>query len=297
MKNAKKRVAPTFKISTAILIAMIGCAGTFITALFGYLAVKSQVEIPIKTTQTSEALRDYLTVNAPTETEIPPTVVSPTSTPSIEWGSILKVYSNFLFPCGTKVIPESVSINPNDLQLSLNEFTDLFYEHSGGDWDSAVNAALIFNLESYSQLNWVKVGNQFSVNVFVESQVPENLNIVSISGCGGGNWRLLQDITLTNQNNLRQYKVSLSYPDVDFFTLQPGEFEVFMIPMECKAPGIYSFTVVINSEYTGQSGNFTIVPLTKMYCPYRFNKYLSHGGNLEYVGKYEWNGSDYQVIP
>lgn len=296
LKNQKKRSSPAFKVSTAIVVAIIGCAGTFITALFGYLAIKAQTEIPIKITQTAVALQEYLTSNAPTETAIPPTSIIPTETPRVAWDTILKSSTGFSSPCGTKVIPESVSMNPNNLQASLANFNDSFSKDVGRDWNSAIETNLFLDLESYSQLNWVKVENRFSLNIFVESEVPDNLNIVEISGCGGGYVRYLQDVTLTNQNNLKQYTVSLTYPDVDFFTLKPGEFETFFIPLECKAPGIYSFNIVISSEYTDQSGDFTIVPLTKMYCPYSFNKYES-GNNLEYAGKFEWNGNEYQKVP
>jgi hypothetical protein len=296
MKNTKKR-KPVFKVSTAIIVAIIGCLGTFVTAIFGYLAMKSQVEIPIKATQTSEALKEYLTKNAPTETDIPLAAVVFTETPSVDWNSIIKVSSSLSSPCGIKVAPDSVALDPSNMQLSLKNFNDSFSVNFGSNWDNAIETGLIFELESYSQLNWVKIENRFSINVFVDSQVPDNLNIISISGCGGGFNRDLGRVALTNQNNLREYSISLNSPDVDFFTLQPGEFEDFFVYLECKAPGVYSFTITINLEYTNQAGKITIAPSTKMLCPYRFNKFTSHGGDLLYEGKVEWNGNEYKATP
>lgn len=288
--KAKKHNGLNWKIPTAIIVAVIGCAGTFITALFGYLAIRSQIEIPIKTTQTAEAVQEYLTANTPTE-------IAFTPTPNINWNEVLRGTANFRSPCATKVVPENIFLDPNNIQLSLSNFNDEFNKQFGQDWNGGLGEYLSFDLESYSQLNWVKVENRFTLHVFVESDIPNDINIVVISGCGGGSSRLLEDVELISQVNMREYKVSLKSPDVDFFTLQPGEFEYFLIPLECKAPGIYSFAIEIYAEYLEGAGRFTISPPTKMYCPYRFNKYHSFGSGLEFLGKFEWNGSEYQLVP
>ncbi len=292
MKNTKKRAAPAFKISTAIIIATIGCLGTFITALFGYLAVKSQIEIPIKATQTAEMLMPKTTPTLP-----PTLIVDPTSTPTVDWNTILRASSSFT-QCGNKVVPEFISLNPKDMQLSLANYSREFSKQYGLDWNNAIATYQFFTLESSAPLNWVKIENHFFMNVLVESYIPDNLNIVWVSGCGGGFDRDFPEVELNNQNNLSQYRIKLEYPDVDFFTLQPGEFESFRIPLECKAPGIYSITLETNTEYIGQPLVYTIVPPTKIYCPYKYSGWSSgFPQDLKYEGEFEWDGDKYQLVP
>ena len=247
-----KRNSLNWKVPTAIIVAIIGCAGTFISALFGYLAIKSQIEIPIRTTQTADALQKDLTANAPEK----PTQVTFTSTPTIDWSAVLKGSTTFLAPCGVRVVPDHVSLDPKNMQSSLANFNSEFSKsHEGNDWDVGHGTVLTFYLESYSQLNWIKVENRFNLNIYVDSEIPDNVNIVSIAGCGGGAWQPLGNVELINQANMREYRISLNYPDVDFYTLQPGEFEVFSINLECKAPGIYSFAIETYAKYLSSVHN------------------------------------------
>jgi hypothetical protein len=277
---------------TAVVVAIIGLTGAIVTAVFNYLSTRSQTEIPIKATQTAENLLLRMTQTLST-----PILDVSTKTPSVDWNTILRI-SPYYDICGYKVVPEFISLDPSDMQLSLASLSPEFSKQDGKDWHNALSTDLSFEMESFSQLNWIKVENRFFLNIFVESEVPDDLNVVYVYGCGGGSAITLSEVELDSQNNLSQYRIRLESPGIDFFTLQPGEFEFFQIPLVCKTPGIYSISIELFAEYIDQMSSPTIVPSTKIYCPYHYS-YYSFGAptNLNYEGKFEWNGSKYQSVP
>jgi hypothetical protein len=277
---------------TAVVVAIISLTGTIFTALFNYLSTRSQTEIPIEATRTAESVLIKTTPTLST-----PLIDQPTITPTLDWNSIFRISTNKSV-CGYKVVPEFISLDPSDMQLSLANLSPEFSKQDGRDWHTAINPYWSYDVESFSQLNWVKVENRFFLNIFVESEVPDNINIIYVYGCGGGSPVSLSEVELLNQSNLSQYRIKLEAQGIDFFTLQPGEFEVFQIPLVCKTPGIYSISVELFAEYIDQMYSPVVAPSTKIYCPYHYS-YYSFGfyTNLNYEGEFEWNGSEYQSVP
>jgi len=288
-------------ILTAAITAVIGLIGTVVTV---YIQDIYRPSLWAKQTQTAEAIRQpWLTQTVeslptkPTPTLSTPIINMPTLTPSTDWNTILRVSPNYI-TCGYKVVPEFILMDPSDMQLSLANLSPEFTKQDGEDWHTAISTSLFYDIESFSQLNWIKIENQVNLNIFVNSDIPDNLNIIYVYGCGGGSIKTLSEVELINQNNLSQYRIKLDSPGVDFFTLQPGEFEVFQIPFVCKTPGIYSISVELFAEYIDQSFSPTVVPSTKVYCPYHYS-YYSFGfyTNLNYEGEVEWDGNEYKSVP
>ena len=277
---------------TAVVVAIISLAGTIVTGLFSYLSTRSQTEIPIEATRTAESVLLNTTPTVST-----PLIDQPTTTPTLDWNSILRISPNNSI-CGYKVVPEFISLDPSDMQFSLANLSPEFTKQDGMDWHTAINPQLSFDAESFSQLNWIKIENRFFLNIFVEGEVPDNINIVYVYGCGGGSPVALPEVELLKESNLSQYRIRLEAPGIDFFTLQPGEYEVFQTPLLCKTPGIYSISVELFGEYIDQMYSPIVAPSTKIYCPYHYS-YYSFGfyTNLNYEGEYEWNGSEYQAVP
>lgn len=289
--SSQKKSTSKFKVDSKILLAIIGTTGTIcaalITAVFGYLSIKTQVEVPIKTTQTSEALKQNATPD-------------PTQPTGLDWHSIATI--KHLPICDFRVLPKNIDLSDskvgkqlatlynNGETLSWAEVPEVMDPESG----NTVNT--IFDIASIADKNWIELSKTVSVSVEVEENIPDAVDVLVPMGCGGGGEvRLFPSVSL--ENSFSQFTVKTDFAGVDFFTLEPGEFERFSIPFECKIPGFYRLTLTIPFRYEGNNG--IMETSTMVMCPKSTTLWLLDvpSGTMVGTENYTWDNSNYSKVP
>jgi hypothetical protein len=139
--------------------------------------------------------------------------------------------------------------------------------------------------------SWAKLGNQAQVSISVHKEIPEHVNIIQECG-GGGEIREFEPIEL-GREDISAYSIKVSYSEVDFFTLQPGEFEEFSFSFRCRSPGLYQLKIEIPYEYETEQGLVGLLSHT-LLCPQTFTEWSALAGPpMLSMGRYEWNESEY----
>jgi hypothetical protein len=150
-------------------------------------------------------------------------------------------------------------------------------------------------VSSFNQQDWVKVDNTIFVDIKTFATPLNHVN--ALQDCAGaGEIRYFTPVFLNSHTAGTQLKTF--YPDCDYFSLQPGEFEVFNLQFHCVEPGIYSVKIRIPwSKNSGESGLFTL-DLPDFVFPLTYTTW-SMLGNLQAnaCSMYQWNGSDYISTP
>jgi hypothetical protein len=120
--------------------------------------------------------------------------------------------------------------------------------------------------------NWIRLENTVPVSVGVQRSLPEHVNIVTIfHQCGGaGTIRTFEPVVeLHSRSN--SYQLTTRNTDAPFFTLQPGEFEVFLFQFRCEGSGLYSTTLRLPYRYPDNNGDITlgVGRMPRFGCPQR----------------------------
>ena len=99
---------------------------------------------------------------------------------------------------------------------------------------------------------WLKLSNSITVTVMVLGPNIDLDQEFIVGGCGaGGNIREFPAIDL--QQSSDTYSYELLNKEFDFFTLEPGEPELFAVPLVCRTPGKYTLVASSQYEYLGQT--------------------------------------------
>jgi TIR domain len=148
---------------------------------------------------------------------------------------------------------------------------------------------------------WILLGNTLRVTVTAQP-VGSHINAVEEAypcGAASGNPRNFNPVALEQRPF---YTLAASTDAADSFTLQPGELEIFSLPLKCSAPGIYAFRFDISYQYRGDSGTFSADSPSDLICPQSVTiwKVLNSKNSNTYdqvVGRtdFTWDGSGYQV--
>jgi hypothetical protein len=235
----------------------------------------------------------------PADTSSPTPTSTPSPTPTDT--PLVRVESE-LNPCGPWRIPSN--INPG--QDPSSEAAQLFdlERDSLPTGPFRGGFLLTLNLTSISQdREWIELGNTASVSVQVHDDAPENANLWRVKECGGmGAVRLFSEGTLTADRET--YTFSVTAPEADYFSLQPGEFEAFLFTFNCMEPGTYRISVEIPYKYKGESGAILFEDSRSLVCPQSYLLWEAYApapggfssGPLEYVGAFEWNGTGYETV-
>jgi hypothetical protein len=290
--SSQKKNTSKLKIDNKVLLAIIGVAGTIcaalITAVFGFLSIKTQVEAPIKATQTSEALMQIAT----------PTTSAPLT--GLDWNSIATI--KHLPICDLRVLPNNIDLSDNQagkqLASTYNSGGTLFWAEIPEvmDPESGNSASTIFDIASTADKSWIELSKTVNVSVEVEETIPDVVDVLVPMGCGGGGEiRIFPSVSL--ENSFPQFTTETNFADVDFFTLEPGEFERFRIPFECKVPGFYRLKLTIPFRYEGENG--TMETSTMVMCPQSTTLWLLDvpSGTMVGTENYVWDNSTYSKVP
>jgi hypothetical protein len=149
-----------------------------------------------------------------------------------------------------------------------------------------------FLIENIGEGDWLEISKTLDVSIDVNKNIPDAVDAIEVTACGGGGEeRIFPDLAL--DNNYAQYSVETTYPDFDFFTLQPGEFEIFYVPFQCDALGLYQITIKIPFRARSYEGNIEFTEI--IMCPQTFTlwQYDQPSDYLYPPEIYEWDGSNY----
>ncbi|MBS4014972.1 MAG: hypothetical protein KGZ86_00820 [Candidatus Latescibacteria bacterium] len=282
-----------------VIIAVIGLCGTLAAAIvagvFGLINTRTQIDRPIMFTQTAESIS---AIN-PTNTEEP----SPTE-PSLDWQKIVTVrdrtpsspalvYPEYLFS-GSDVVKW---LQENGGQYYYDgELMYSLYIHDGDSY-------FIFGLEIVNKSggqDWVRLGNDMTLSVQYIGDAPDVTHVVELPlGSGAGFFREFSEVPLNSAFD--RYDAKAVSTDADFYTLEPGEFEIFVVRFVCEHPGVYNVQFNIPITYQGEDGLITYTGANGFVCPDKMTYYLGGVVNAEKdviisdVKQYEWTGSGYSI--
>lgn len=101
---------------------------------------------------------------------------------------------------------------------------------------------------------WIELDNTFQIIVHVNQSLPEHTNILQFCGEGIGKIQTTSELVFLKTDEL-EYTSEVTFPEGDYYKLEPGEFELFNITFQCTAPGSYSILIQVPYIYAEQSGN------------------------------------------
>ncbi len=310
------------EVFATIVVAVIGLIGTVTVALFGFLGTVAEIEKPLEITQTAESrLTQAISLitptpeSSPTETPAAIAVETVLSSPSLAAGDSIAVDEpaqvSAMSYCVLPTVRLPYRIGQGiDAQEVPSTVLQAYQNGEFMSWEWAPDYArsntidVQLAISSTADSGWMQIGNTFFVSVSVED-VPEHVDTVSAEapGCGGGEYRSASDeIYLTS--SFRAYDVNIAFPEFDFYSLQPGEFEAFWIDFKCSDPGIYRVEIEIPYEYFAESG--VIRWSNRFICPNSVTDWLLVSDEywwlvdgeinaIESRGNYMWNGDE--LIP
>jgi hypothetical protein len=154
-----------------------------------------------------------------------------------------------------------------------------------------------FNISSIADTNnWVQLDKSVNVAVSVETNIPSHADVFNGVGCGGtGSIREFSQTTL--RTDMQNFTKEATFSGADFFTLQPGEFEIFSIPFKCNAPGYYTISVSTKYTYENQSG-IVDFPEAHVLCPNTYTIYsVSTNDQIVGVENLKWQNGNYSKSP
>lgn len=283
------------KISTAmlvtIIVAVLGCAGTVAAALisgfFLYFTTRAQIDRPIAFTQTAQFM--------PTE-----------EFSTFDWQSIASIEPDT--PCPAVYTP--------DYLFSGSDRKSWVRDHLFGSYlDNELMYAPLLQHDASSSMRlyltitnvtpnegWINLSKDLKISIRFIDEIPLNSEVVQLTDCGGaGEYRYFSRVPLST--DYPEYNVTATSTEADFYTLQPGEFEIFVLEFQCNAPGLYGLQVNIPVHFQGRDETIAYSGFPGFSCPDRVN--YSYGSPTTETAtgyevaiynaeQYEWTGSSYR---
>ncbi|HNE69952.1 MAG TPA: hypothetical protein PLE39_16330 [Anaerolineales bacterium] len=291
------------KTLVTIVIAIIGVAGTIgaalITALFGFLSTKAQIELPISATQTAELKLATLTSEpSPSFTQ------TPASTSNMDWKNYLEIENNI--QCNDIVVlPQGLDYLSSSIPEKISQAISQGYaDQSIYSWDkvpeadkdmyNAQRASITIDINNIASEDWVEVTKSLTVSIGTEKEIPEKINAVRIGGGCGASGEIREFPPLNLATDFEQYTDKTIYPEFDFFKLENGEFERFQIPFTCQAPGYYQ--LAINIPFNIRNKASEMQTTANVICPNEISLWFYDLMGNRVIGtseSYFWNGNGY----
>lgn len=289
-KNNQKPSAK--KIDPAITVAIIGLLGTVLTAIFASPVLIAWIQ------KTSPPTTTPIIINT---IPVTPTLLTDLKNP--EWNSILRLSIQNTQCEDPRLLPNT--INPNDNNsLATQQFTQAWKSDEYLNWPLAPSGVdgrgeLILNVSSVGDnKEWIKVANKLQVDVVAQKDIPEHVDVVGFSQCGATRERrIFDEIYLSTDFN--EYKLNSTFAETDYFTLQPGEIEEFLLPFVCKTPGVYVLMASLSLEYLQIEYVTDSNQLFIFVCPQSFTFWKVDPTYPQFLlsETYQWNGVDYEEKP
>jgi hypothetical protein len=299
------------ELFAASITGGLGLIGVIITVIVNHSGSTTPVKPVEASFSPTPIVTKYVVDAAPISTrESMPTL---TASPSINGANLVRIEEDWGGCTNTYILPDS--INPKtDKSKATREFHKLigydgnnpFFMPDSTQWTHFDNETNQQNFQvSLTGLGtneeWISLDKMIVDSIKV-SLVPNHLDIVELSGCGG-----IMEIRKFNNIPLKadfdSYTVKSTYPDdtISGFSIAPGETEQFLFPFECKQPGTYAVQFKLPCKYMGNSCSIEFAPPTSVVCPQTYTIWddtaalmqNDRNGVLSFRGDYRWNGSGY----
>jgi hypothetical protein len=293
VKDEKEQITiAKIGVISAVAVAIIGLIGTIAAAYFSSQAAQAPVLIPIQATQTAEARNVPSMVKAsqvPTETADVPAEDA--------WMGIfeLRAWKGSCFE--PAIIPSSIDMH-GEPSLAFKQILQAMDNGDIEEWLSAPEKGNIITIyrsvvSKPGNLEWIQLGNKVDVTVLTRKDSPEHVDVVG-ECAGDGEYRDFPSIPLEARYD--KYESNTTFSKVDFFTLQPGEFENLLLSFECSTPGTYTVEVTIPYMYMGRNGRISFIP-KDFVCPQSYSVWTTLEKIPRQLSNYTWNGSGYEEAP
>lgn len=284
-----------------IIIAIIGCCGTVVAALvtgiFGYLTTRTQIDRPVIFTQTAESIPTALPTN---------TKVSTPTEASFDWESILKIEHQSSCPSALYYPDYSFTDSDKaqwfqDNGISYLRGHDLMYSPLLKTGPEIYAILIITNISD--EQDWIYLEKELTISITNSGAAPDDSHILYLEGCGGaGEIRKFSQVSL--RSDFDKYDSTAISTGADFYTLEPGEFEIFEMHFTCQSPGFYRVQFNLPISYKDEEGLIPYSGIAGFLCPENARYYVGELLSLDVPGvpihdilDYEWTGSDYREIP
>jgi hypothetical protein len=294
-KSSNKKAKPlklTPTLVVGIIIALIGCAGTIVAAIIGTVPVY----LSLKAAQSAKE---------PTVTTLPQSTFTATAD-SVRWQDLLSITRDSI--CFATYVPDYLFEGQEKTDWLKNKYAPLY------DNEELAYAPLIFegNTENSTRISytitnaasdnsWIRISKDISVSIRYMDDAPPTADVTVPSQCGAsGEYRYFPATQL--KTDYPEYSVNISANDpADYYKLEPGEFEVFVLNFECSAPGLYAVEVNLPVNYQGQDGTVTYSSTPGVFCPRNvttYNWFPATESNIQIVSvdHFEWSGSVYEPV-
>lgn len=185
------------------------------------------------------------------------------SAPQIINEPIVPIRIDTSFPalgrCGTSdIVLPPVDEVPDDLKIE--DFPDWLYNRH-----DFINARYLeITATSLVEKEWVRIENRIRVKVLSYKQLSE-LTAVRLM-CGGGQVRDFPTVQIDTSKN----DFDTTFPEFDYFTLQPGEFEVFDLLVTASEAGEYEIEIGLDYSYKGKTETFWLPQVYKVFTPQKY---------------------------
>ncbi len=202
--------------------------------------------------------------------------------------------------------PADIKLVEGSVQIKERLYT---YPSDYSTWPVIADIHSIYNhfvtIESTlkgAENSWIKLDNKFTVTFSVDTtSAPKDIDVVLMGECGDGrDPRYTKTIIALDPANAEK-KISVPFDAHKFYTLQPGEFELFIMNFSCKVPGVYSVRYDLPFSISGKAGIIsynTDEDELKIVCPKSYTLWdtghLNENNILTRIETYRWDGQNYQ---
>lgn len=116
------------------------------------------------------------------------------------------------------------------------------------------------NIESYKYLGNINVANFSKGDGYFFGDDP----------CGGGAFAQPFDVGLLRPKD----HIVIKTKEFDYFTIQPGEQEEFVVKFVCAEPGLYNFHIEMDISFFGNKKRLQVSPSITAFCPESYNLWV-----------------------
>jgi hypothetical protein len=277
-----------------------------LAASIGYLGVQYAAEAPIRASQTAEAQKtaSSLTMTTPFPTYTPQLAQVAPSAPIPQTSAPAPTIRNptpaltlrVQDPCPVILLMPGNLDPDHDLAKADESVRQAIFDtQDAGNWPTiGVDLDLWLVPSALENRSWIRLSNSADVTVTVLGDSPQNANGVHIGQCGGeGTIRKFSGISLVRDS--QSYTRRISTTEADFFTLQPGEFEVWSTTVACGAPGRYQVSFTAGYNYEDTEGAITAMS-KEIVCPQEYSEWAMYGPfePLLFARTLRWDGTKYE---
>jgi hypothetical protein len=164
--------------------------------------------------------------------------------------------------CDTTDIFPPVDEIPDDLKIE--DFPNWLYNRH-----EFINATYFeITTTSLVEKEWVRIENKIRVKVLNYKQLSE-LNAVQLL-CGGGQERDFPTVQIDTTKD----EFDTTFPEFDYFTLQPGEFEVFNLVVMASEAGEYEVEIGLDYSYKGKTATFWLPQSYQVFTPQKYTTFV-----------------------